>query len=94
MAISVASTVVMLRVLADNNDLHTSDRSDRRRLAVVEDLFTILVLGAPCPSSSSRRGGYGSRDERLPGVVAGKDRLLLIAFAFIVGRTGDSLVLG
>ena len=33
LALSVASTVVLIRVLADNNDLHTASRPHRRRLA-------------------------------------------------------------
>ena len=33
MALAVASTVVLIRVLADNNDLHTPGRPHRRRLA-------------------------------------------------------------
>lgn len=44
LAISVASTVVLLRVLSDHRDLHT--RTGRIALGwlVVEDLFTVLVL--------------------------------------------------
>ena len=33
MALAVASTVVLIRVLADHNDLHTPSRAHRRRLA-------------------------------------------------------------
>ena len=44
MAISVASTVVLMRVLADNNDLHTQAGHIAVGWLVVEDLFTVLVL--------------------------------------------------
>jgi monovalent cation:H+ antiporter-2, CPA2 family len=44
LAISVASTVVLLRVLADNDDLHTPAGHLAVGWLVVEDLFTVLVL--------------------------------------------------
>src|SRR5688572_30967416 len=44
LAVSVASTVVLLRVLADNNDLHTPAGHIAVGWLVVEDLFTVLVL--------------------------------------------------
>src|SRR4051794_23584764 len=44
LALSIASTVVLIRVLAENNDLQT--RTGRLAVGwlVVEDLFTVLVL--------------------------------------------------
>jgi CPA2 family monovalent cation:H+ antiporter-2 len=47
MAISVASTVVLLRVLADNHDLHTPAGYIAVGWLVIEDLFTVLVLRYP-----------------------------------------------
>ena len=44
LAISVASTVVLMRVLADNNDVHTPTGHIAIGWLVVEDLFTVLVL--------------------------------------------------
>ena len=44
LAISVASTVVMLRVLADNRELHTPIGHIAVGWLVVEDLVTVLVL--------------------------------------------------
>ena len=41
MALSVASTVVLIRVLADNNDLHTQAGHIAVGWLVVEDLFTV-----------------------------------------------------
>ena len=44
MALSVASTVVLARVLADNNDLHTPAGHIAVGWLVVEDLLTVLAL--------------------------------------------------
>jgi CPA2 family monovalent cation:H+ antiporter-2 len=44
MALAVASTVVLVRVLADNNDLHTPSGHVAVGWLVVEDLFTVLAL--------------------------------------------------
>ena len=44
LAISVASTVVLVRVLADNRDLHTRTGHIAVGWLVVEDLFTVVVL--------------------------------------------------
>lgn len=44
LAISVASTVVLVRVLTDNRDLHTPTGHIAVGWLVVEDLFTVIVL--------------------------------------------------
>lgn len=44
LAIAVASTVVLVRVLADNGDLHTQTGHIAVGWLVVEDLFTVFVL--------------------------------------------------
>src|SRR5262249_7188228 len=44
LAVSVASTVVLTRVLTDNNDLHTATGHVAVGWLVVEDLFTVVVL--------------------------------------------------
>ena len=44
MALAVASTVVLVRVLADNNDLHTQAGHIAVGWLVVEDLFTVVAL--------------------------------------------------
>jgi CPA2 family monovalent cation:H+ antiporter-2 len=66
MALSVASTVVLVRVLADNNDLHTQAGHVAVGWLVVEDVLTVLalvlmpvVLG-PAASSSSIWTALGS----------------------------------
>lgn len=43
-ALSVASTVVLIRVLADNRDLHTAIGHIAVGWLVVEDLFTVIAL--------------------------------------------------
>jgi CPA2 family monovalent cation:H+ antiporter-2 len=43
-ALSVASTVVLIRVLSDNHDLHTPTGHIAVGWLVVEDLFTVVVL--------------------------------------------------
>ncbi len=44
LAISIASTVVLLRVLSDHGDLHTQTGHIAVGWLVVEDLFTVLLL--------------------------------------------------
>jgi K+:H+ antiporter len=44
MALAVASTVVLARVLSDNNDLHTQAGHIAVGWLVVEDLFTVVAL--------------------------------------------------
>lgn len=44
MALAVASTVVLIRVLSDHNDLHTEAGYVAVGWLVVEDLFTVIAL--------------------------------------------------
>ncbi len=44
MAIAVASTVVLTRILVDNNDLHTKTGHIAIGWLVVEDIFTVFIL--------------------------------------------------
>ena len=44
LAVSVASTVVLLRILVDNNELHTPAGHIAVGWLVVEDLFTVFLL--------------------------------------------------
>ena len=46
-ALSVASTVVLVRILADNRHLHTKAGQIAVGWLVVEDLFTVVVLVLP-----------------------------------------------
>ncbi|HTN77201.1 MAG TPA: cation:proton antiporter, partial [Pirellulaceae bacterium] len=83
LAISVASTVVLVRVLADNNDLHTPSGHIAVGWLVVEDLFTVLVL-VLLPAMF---GGAAVELSAIPAVL-GLALLkigLLVAFTFVVG---------
>ncbi len=60
MSISVASTVVLTRVLADHDTLHTPSGHIALGWLVVEDLFTILVLVLlPSVVTAVESGGSG-----------------------------------
>ena len=76
LAISVASTVVLMRVLADNNDLHTPTGHIAVGWLVVEDLFTVLVLVLLPACSGAGRGasgpGPGARARRCQDRGAGR----------------------
>jgi CPA2 family monovalent cation:H+ antiporter-2 len=83
LAISVASTVVLMRVLADNGDLHTPTGHIAVGWLVVEDLFTVLVL-VLLPA------GFGHGEARAAGVALGFGLALgklgaMVALTFLVG---------
>lgn len=60
LALSVASTVVLTRVLADANELHTPTGHIAVGWLVVEDLFTVIVLVLlPSLLSDGGEGGVG-----------------------------------
>jgi CPA2 family monovalent cation:H+ antiporter-2 len=58
MALSVASTVVLVRVLSDNRDLHTPAGHAAVGWLVVEDLFTVVAL-VLLPALAGGAGGGG-----------------------------------
>jgi CPA2 family monovalent cation:H+ antiporter-2 len=80
LSISVASTVVLLRVLSDNHDLHTPTGHIALGWLVVEDLFTVIVL-VLLPTLLA--GGAAGIAIAL-GVTAMKI-VILVAFTFLVG---------
>ncbi len=83
LAISVASTVVLLRVLADNRDLHTASGHIAVGWLVVEDLFTVLVLVLLPPLFGPKEAGAWP----LPLVLAfaGFKIITLVAFTLLIG---------
>jgi len=88
MAISVASTVVLTRVLADNHDLHNPTGHVALGWLVVEDIFTILLL-VLLPSVLSPGGEFWS--------ALGMTLLKLAAlsvFTLVVGQKLIPLFLG
>lgn len=83
LAISVASTVVLLRVLADNNDLHTPAGHIAVGWLVVEDLFTVLVL--VLMPEIFRADSAGASNLLLALGESVLKVVLLIALVFLVG---------
>lgn len=87
MAVSVASTVVLTRVLSDNRTLHTPSGHVALGWLVVEDLFTILVLVLLPALASS--GADGSGDSLAVWAALGKTVLklaALVVFTLVVGQ--------
>ncbi len=76
MALAVASTVVLVRVLADNNDLHTQAGHIAVGWLVVEDLFTVLALVllpalfGPATAGGSVYGAIGLAAVKVSALVA------------------------
>ena len=96
-AISVASTVVLTRVLADNNSLHPPTGHIAVGWLIVEDLFTIVVLvilpaifGGTSGTSETSAGG----SVWVTLGVAILKLAILIVFTFTVGQKLIPLFLG
>ena len=82
-ALSVASTVVLVRVLTDNRDLHTPTGHIAVGWLVVEDLFTVVVL-VLLPAVFGPTAASGIDLARSFGVTALKVAGL-VAFTAVVG---------
>lgn len=78
LAVSVASTVVLMRVLSDNGDLHTPSGHIAVGWLVVEDIFTVLVLVLLPVLFGRQVGGPG---------VAASLLLAIVKVAVMVGLT-------
>jgi CPA2 family monovalent cation:H+ antiporter-2 len=85
MAVSVASTVVLTRVLADNRALHTPSGHIAIGWLIVEDLFTILVL-VLLPALFDSRGDPGGSGVAMTLGWALLKLAALIGFALIAGQ--------
>ncbi len=83
LAISVASTVVLTRVLVDNNDLHTPTGHIAIGWLVMEDLFTVFVL-VVLPAVFGPAAGQGT-SLPLTLAIATLKIAALVAFTFLVG---------
>ena len=82
LALSVASTVVMTRVLADHDDLHTPAGHLAVGWTIVEDLLTVLIL-ILLPAVAGGPGQRGPLGASL-GLAAAKIAALLVVL-FVVG---------
>ena len=69
LALSVASTVVLVRVLSDHHDLHTPVGHIAVGWLVVEDLFTVIIL-VLMPVVFAEDVGFGAGSSRLAGDLA------------------------
>ena len=82
MALSVASTVVLIRVLADHRDLHTQSGHIAVGWLVVEDLFTVVVLVLlPALFGGSNSGGAIAWALAITAFKVGA----LVAFTAVIG---------
>jgi CPA2 family monovalent cation:H+ antiporter-2 len=84
LAISVASTVVLIRVLSDNRDLHTPAGRIAVGWLIVEDIFTVMVL-VVLPELFADRGADSGGIAVALGLAALKIGVL-VAFTLLVGR--------
>lgn len=84
LSISVASTVVLLRVLADFRDLHTLTGHIAIGWRVVEDLFTILVL-VLLPAMFGPRAATSVGGVAMALILAALKIALLAAFTLLAG---------
>lgn len=85
LAISVASTVVLLRVLADNDDLHTPAGHIAVGWLLVEDLFTVLVL-VMLPIVAGEGAKQDAAGAALSLGLAVLKIAALVAFTLLVGQ--------
>ncbi|HTV19544.1 MAG TPA: cation:proton antiporter [Polyangiaceae bacterium] len=85
LAISVASTVVLLRVLSDNGLLHTAGGHVAVGWLIVEDLFTVLVL-VLLPVLSGQHAGGSGRDVAIAVGIAVLQIAGLCVFTLFVGQ--------
>jgi CPA2 family monovalent cation:H+ antiporter-2 len=93
LAVSVASTVVLLRVLSDHDALHTPSGHVAVGWLLVEDVFTVLVLVLlPILAGPEARGG--AAEILLSVGVAVLKIAALIAFTLVVGRRAIPALLG
>jgi CPA2 family monovalent cation:H+ antiporter-2 len=85
LAISVASTVVLLRVLADNGLLHTAGGHVAVGWLIVEDLFTVLVL-VLLPALSGEKAASSSREVATAVGIAVLQIAGLCVFTLFIGQ--------
>lgn len=84
MAISVASTVVLIRVLMDNNVLETPQGHIAVGWLIVEDIFTVLALVA-LPALAEVVGTEGGGDQSLAKAIGGAAINITLLAAIVLG---------
>lgn len=95
MALAVASTVVLIRILSDHHDLHTQAGHIAVGWLVVEDLFTViaLVLLPALFGSTAVAGAAGGTPLWAALALTGVKVVGLVAVAAVVGTRVIPLVL-
>ncbi len=94
LAVSVASTVVLLRVLSDQNALHTPSGHIAVGWLIVEDVFTVFVLVMLPALGKIATRGSGLGAIVLPILGALLKLGVLVAFTAIIGRRVIPALLG
>lgn len=89
-AISVASTVVLVRMLTDNDVLHTPQGHIAVGWLVLEDIFTVLVLVA-LPAVASIANGSGE-DQQSIAMAIGMALLRIAVLSVVILGAGKRLI--
>jgi monovalent cation:H+ antiporter-2, CPA2 family len=85
LAVAVASTVVLIRMLTDRGELDAPQGHVAVGWLIVEDIFTIVIL-LMVPVLASLRGAHASAGEALARVGIGLGKLVaLVALVLIIG---------
>ena len=88
MAIAVASTVVLTRILVDNNHLHTPTGHIAIGWLVVEDIFTVFIL-VLLPAIFGKEAAAEGAGEIAKALVWTSVKIgALVGFTFVVGGWG------
>jgi len=85
MALAVASTVVLIRILADNRDLHTPTGHIAVGWLVVEDLFTVVAL-VLLPAVFGAGGSGDGRSIAWAFTITMVKVVALVVFTVVVGN--------
>jgi len=93
LALAVASTVVLIRVLADNRDLHTPTGHIAVGWLVVEDLFTVVVL-VLLPALMGGGGSAGAESGASGSTLSSLSVTLLLTALKVVGLVAFTFVVG
>lgn len=93
LSVSIASTVVLLRVLSDADVLHTSAGHVAIGWLIVQDLVMVVVL-VMLPIVAGKSGGGGQSELLLSAGLAVLKIALLVGFTLVVGNRVIPFILG